>query len=261
MPGKNWFVYALIAPLLIPPYVHGIAWSYFSPFLKAYIGFDLYTIWGVIWVLTLAWFPLVTLTTMAGLQSIDRNMEEASLLVHGPFRTTSKITLPLCLPHVICGSIFVFIFAITNTEVPDILRVRVYPLEIFIQFSAFFDIGKATTLSLPIMVLTLWFIVFQRVYMGDRLYLSGLSEKKDNLILFSMKWINLLFLFISIIIAAGAVIVPLFILLIKSGGPLNYFQAFTSSIGPFGFSLVPCSGSSNIINYHGKWFRVSYAEG
>ena len=117
-----------------------------------------------IFVLTLAYFPFVALTTSSGLKSIDRNLEEVSLLSHGRWKTWSRITLPLIAPHIFAGAIFVFILSITDFGVPDILRVKVYPIEVFIQFSAFYNESAATTLSLPLVVVAFSLILLFAIH-------------------------------------------------------------------------------------------------
>ena len=123
-------------PLLIPPYIHAIVWTHLLSknglinglvnqciaqlFSLKETPFDIYGLAGAIFVMTLAYFPFVTLLTASGLRSIDRRMEEASLLHHGPCKTT----LPLVAPHILCGALFVFIFSVINFGVPDILRLR-----------------------------------------------------------------------------------------------------------------------------------------
>lgn len=236
MPGVKWLVYAVIGPLLIPPNIHAIAWTHLSPILKNLTGFDIYSLGGVVFILSMAYFPFVTMTTMAGLKSIDRNKEEAALMVHGPFNMLARVTLPLCLPNMFSGAVFVFVFAIVNVGVPDVLRVRVYPLEIFIQFSAFFDTLKATLLSFPMVALTLVLIFIQRIFMGDRSYVHiGAGAKEPIRLKLGRTWV-LCFLACGLIIGCSS-IVPILVLLIKAGGVESYFRVLVSSTKPIFLSL------------------------
>ena len=98
--------------------------------------------------LGLAYYPFVTLLTVSGLRSMDRSQEEAALLSRGKWQTLRRVTLPLTTPHILTGAIFVFVFSIMDFGVPDILRVSVYPVEIFVQFSTFYDERAAAILSL-----------------------------------------------------------------------------------------------------------------
>ena len=161
-----------LVPILIPPYIHAIVWTHLNSFIKSYLSFDIHSLGGVIFVLTLAYFPFVTLLTQSGLKSIDRNLEEASLLCHGRWRTLRWITLPLVMPHILSGAIFVFIFSLIDFGVPDILRVNLYPIEIFIQFSAFYNEGAAAILALPLIAITFFLIILQKWHMKKRSYVN-----------------------------------------------------------------------------------------
>ena len=236
MPGRKWFGYGFILPLLIPPYIHAIVWAHASPLFESAFGFDFHSVLGAVFVLTLAYFPFVVMTAMAGLKSIDRNKEEASLIVHGPVKTISRITLPLCLPNMLSGAVFVFVFSVTNVGVPDILRVRVFPLEIFIQFSAFFDTWKATLLSVPIVLATLALIVFQRWKMGDRSYVH-IGGGENEPIRFSLGWWGYVCLFACAGLMTCSVAVPICVLMGKAGGISTYARVLETSARPLILSL------------------------
>ena len=236
MPGRKWFGYGFILPLLIPPYIHAIVWAHASPVFESAFGFDFHSVSGAVFVLALAYFPFVTMTAMAGLKSIDRNKEEASLMVHGPLKTISRITLPLCLPNMLSGAVFVFVFSVTNVGVPDILRVRVFPLEIFIQFSAFFDTWKATLLSIPIVLVALALIVFQRLQMGDRSYVH-IGGGEDEPIRFRLGRWGYVFLFACAWLMICSVAVPICVLLSKAGGISTYARVLETSAKPIILSL------------------------
>jgi iron(III) transport system permease protein len=158
-----WRVLGLL-PLLIPPFIHGMAWLRLGlptdgdPWLAQAVG-DLLppvtSTGGAAFVLGLAYLPFVILLTVAGLRGLDHRLEEAGLLRGGPMRVWLGITLPLVRPHVLAGGLFVFVFALVEFAVPDILRVQVYPVEIFIQFSALFDEAAAVALALPLLLITI----------------------------------------------------------------------------------------------------------
>lgn len=179
MRGRIAFLYLSILPALIPPYIHAIIWTRLERFLMPMFPLNVHGLYGAVIVLTLSYFPFVFFLVLAGLNSIDRNLEEVSLLYHGPASTLKTITLPLVMPHILAGGIMVFIFSIVNISVPDILRVRVYPLEIFIQFSAFYDNRAATLLSLPLVCVTFLLLLSLKQFMKGRSYLQiGAGQDK-----------------------------------------------------------------------------------
>lgn len=243
--GRRIFGIIYIIPVLIPPYIHAIVWSHLNQFIRQFLSLDIHTLWGTIFVLTLAYFPFVTLTTLSGLKSIDRNLEEASLLCHGRWHTLRRITLPLVTPHIFSGAIFVFIFSIIDFGVPDILRVNVYPVEIFIQFSAFYDEGAATILSLPVIGITFFLILLQRWHMKDRSYIQ-ISGGLSGTIKHHLGAFHILAFGFCLIILGLSVVAPVAVLL-KVAGPLsNYVRVLSTSTDQIAYSLILASSGAVI---------------
>jgi iron(III) transport system permease protein len=236
MPGKTVFRVIYIIPILIPPYIHAIVWGHVNPWIKQIFSADIHSLGGAMFVLTMAYFPFVTLTTISGLKSIDRNLEEAALLVHGRWHTIRKITLPLVLPHIFAGAIFVFTFAFIDFGVPDILRVKVFPVEIFVQFSAFYDERAAAFLSLPLIGITLFLIMLQRRYMQNRSYvqLSGIAEKTIE---YPLGRMNIIACGCCMIVLGLAVGLPVAVMLKVAGSLSNYIRVLNTSAGQIGYSL------------------------
>lgn len=224
-------------PVLIPAYIHAIVWTHLDRILKKFFLFDIHTIWGAILVLTLAYFPFVTLMTVAGLKSIDRNLEEASLVCYGRLTTLGRITLPLTVPHIISGAIFVFIFSIIDVGVPDILRVKVFPLEIFIQFSAFYNESAAAILSMPLICITFMLIALQKLYMKGRSYVQIQGGEKNPLFYSLGRCHPFAILFCLSIVSLSAIL-PVIVLFIVAGSLSNYVKVMSTSIDQIAYSFV-----------------------
>jgi len=231
-------------PLLIPPYIHAIAWTQLLA-KQEWAGswfngswFKIHSLQGAIFVLTLAYFPFITLMTMSGLKLVNQHLEEASLIHHGPLKTIKSVTLPLVTPHIFAGAIFVFIFALVNFSVPDILRVSVYPVEIFVQFSAFYNERAATLLSLPLILIAVTLIFLQKRHMKERSYinLGGSRERKHWLNLRPM--VNGLVFLFCLTLFTLSIFLPVIVLL-KAAGPFsNYVKSFSSSKEQIGYSIL-----------------------
>ena len=226
-----------IIPILIPPYIHAIVWTHVNPLIKKYLSLDIHSLWGGIFVLSLAYFPFLTLMTLSGLKSIDRKLEEASLLCHKRWRTIRGVTLPLITPHVLSGAMFVFIFSIINFGVPDILRVRVYPIEIFIQYSAFFDEGAATILSVPLIAITIFLIVLQKLHMRERSYVQ-ISGGVTKSFTYRLGWLNIPAFGFCAVILGLSVALPMAVLLNTAGPLSNYTRVLNTSIDQIIYSFA-----------------------
>ena len=235
--GRGALSRICLLPVLIPPHIHAIVWRRISPALLATFGFDLHGLSGVILVLSCAYFPFVTLTAMAGLASMERSLEEAAMMRHGAPTTLGRITLPLALPHILSGAVFVFVFSLVNVSVPDLLRVRTYPLEIFVQFSAFYDNGAAALLALPLVALTALLLAAQKIYMGERSYVQLHGGGERPLILGLGPW-RLPALLFCLVAVGLSVLLPLAVLGYTAGAPDAYLGVLRSSAAELGYSLV-----------------------
>jgi spermidine/putrescine transport system permease protein len=82
----------------------------------------LYNPFAIIVGLVYAYLPLMILPIYASLERLGITTGEAAAdLYAGPFATFRKVTLPLTLPGVVAGCIFVFVPSLGNFIVPDLL--------------------------------------------------------------------------------------------------------------------------------------------
>lgn len=103
-PGKGLLMSVLIAPMVVPIVVVGVACYLFF----ARIGLaDTYI--GLIVVHAALGAPFVVTTVLATLQGFNHNLVRASLsLGAGPIETFWRVTLPVIAPGVISGALFAF---------------------------------------------------------------------------------------------------------------------------------------------------------
>jgi len=103
-PGKNLVNTALVAPILVPEVVLGVALLLFLRWLAMPRSFLLLLLGHVI--ITL---PFVVLVVQARLVGIQRVYEEAALsLGANRFQTFFQVTFPLLMPAVFAGMLFAF---------------------------------------------------------------------------------------------------------------------------------------------------------
>jgi len=249
LPGRRLLGVLYLVPLLIPPQLHAIVWlrllaqnGPINPFLQHALGLEaaplgVFSVPGVVFVLGLAYFPFVTLLTKAGLRTVDPSLEEAALLRQGPLRVIAGITLPLVAPHILAGAILVFVFAIIDFGVPDILRVRVYAVEIFIQFSALYDKRAAVVLSLPLLAATLMLVGLQARLMRGRAYLS-LAHGAAGARRYPLNKTRFLALLGCGLVLGLSVLVPVGTLAFAAGSPGAYARVMEPALSAMGTSLA-----------------------
>jgi iron(III) transport system permease protein len=175
--GKGLLRVALAVPVLLPPYIVALAWTYLGGsrgLVASAIGHDLLSEWtyslpAAVVVLSLVFYPLSMLATEVTLRRIDGRLEEAAVLVAPAGVVLRRITFPLAAPGILAAALVIFVLAVSEFGVPGLLRVRVYTTEVFTAFAAFYDSTRAIVLALPLVLLCLIVAVLAVALVGDRL--------------------------------------------------------------------------------------------
>lgn len=172
LPFRKAFAGLLTLPLVLPPYITAVAWfdvlgrrGWLSRILgeaiSEWTSLQLFGLPGCTLVLTSAFCPLIVLLTMAWLEQVHPRLEEAGRLV-APWPTTLRVvTLPLVWPGITLAASLVFLLTLGEFGVPIFLRLDVFPVETFTQFSAFFNYGAATAAALPLLLAALLLLVLE----------------------------------------------------------------------------------------------------
>jgi iron(III) transport system permease protein len=163
---KSLLRVALATPLVLPPYVVGLAWTY-----AASASAWTYSLPAAILVLSLVFYPIAMLATEAALRAVDGRLEEAGLIVAPPARVLRRITLPLAAPAMLSAALMIFVFAISEFGVPGLLQVRVYTTEVFTAFAALYDVSRAVLLAVPLLLLCIVTAVASAL-LGERLLVT-----------------------------------------------------------------------------------------
>lgn len=218
---RGYLQYIYLLPLFIPPFISAIGWIELLP--SSFYGLP-----ATILVLGLSYFPFVTILTISGLVSVNKELEDAGRLIYGDFTVIRKLILPLIKPNIIASLIFVFIFTLSSYGVPSLLRLNTYPVEIFAQFSAFYDSQKAMALAAPLVLVTLVLVYLARYVMGERSYVSvGSSVDYPQIYRLGKKKIWA-FLFVFTVIFLS-IIIPVIMLLKRAGNLNSYIIAFRTA--------------------------------
>ncbi len=188
VPGRSWFETLNVVPFFMSPYVGAIGWIFLAaPYsgllqttLKDMFGvsadaLDIYSIGGVIWVLSLFYTPYVYLLVISPLRQMDGALEDAAR-VHGAslWTTVRIITVPLMQPAMLSAALIVFITSAGLFDVPLALTatkgIRTIPTEIFALVNYPSDLGRASAYGMMIVTLTIGLTLLQRRYLSRRRY-------------------------------------------------------------------------------------------
>lgn len=253
LPWKAVLRLALAAPVLLPPYVAGLTWVYLGGrrgLIASLAGRDLLSEWtyslpGAVIVLSLVLYPLSMLATEVAMRRIDGRLEEAALLVAAPGRVLWRITLPLVAPSILAAALVIFVLAISEFGVPGLLRVRVYTTEVFTAFAALYDFGRATLLTLPLLLLSLVVAASAGALVGERLLATRRGTGRGPLLLEAWWWPAGVAV---ILIIAVALILPLAVLGREAFGVASTRDVLAGSGEAIGNSLLlAATGASAVV--------------
>ena len=152
------WAFLLLAPL--PPAIHALAWSNlaatFNQFLRHQGLAELpFRGWGASWwVQVMALLPIAIGLALVGLESVDSDLVEAGRLLQPDLRSLARVSLPLAAPALLAGGALLFLLSLVDYAIPSLYQVNVYALEIFADFSANNQAGRALILALPLLAAT-----------------------------------------------------------------------------------------------------------
>jgi iron(III) transport system permease protein len=190
---------------MIPPFIGAIAWGFLlSPrtgfvnkFLMALFNtsnppFNIYTYGGVVFVMSIYFYPYVFITVTGALERMDPSLEEAARSSgSGRFRVVRDITLPLVAPSIAAGALLVFIAACSNFGIPALIgsegRVYVLTTRIFfyIYSGGFEGLQMASSLSIFLVITSALALVANRWYLRKKQFtiIAGKSMRPNVVLL------------------------------------------------------------------------------
>ncbi len=236
--GRKLFNSLYLLPLLCAPYIHAMVWTTFfeSGSQNSQDGSFIHSLAGGVFLFTIVNLPIVIAIVSSGFKGVNRSLENVSLLTHGSLKTIWTITLRMVLPHILFAGAIVFVFTIVNFEVADVLRLKVYPLEIFIQFSAFYDEQSATVLALPIIALIVTvFGAISMITKGKSYTLTDFSQQSKSV--YTLKSFHLPALVYLCIIVGVTVLLPFGVLFWKMNPLSELWNNFYDSADVLWFTF------------------------
>ncbi len=186
MPGRQWLDTANLVPFFLSPYVGAISWIWLlaphggliPTLARTYLDVSLtwlniYSVPGVIFVLTLFYTPYVYLFVIPPLRQMDAAFEDAAR-VHGAsfWPAIWYVTLPLVMPALSSAALIVFVTSAGLFDVPLALGaprgIRFMPTEIFAMVQYPSDLGRAAAFGIVVLTITMLLTLWQRRYLAGR---------------------------------------------------------------------------------------------
>ena len=215
MPFRSAIRSLVMASFVTPPFLGAIAWELLAApnsglLNKAYRAltdaemdaylFNIYSLPGLIFVISCYTFPYVFVLIANALDRIPGDLEDASaILGAGAWHTARRITVPLALPAVLAGALVAFLQAMTLFGSPAILALpagfHTMTTKIWSLFQYPPKPELAAAAALPLLILTVLLLRAQSLVLGRRGYsvVGGKTGEPRLVRLKAMRWVALAF--------------------------------------------------------------------
>jgi len=218
MPLGNVVRALVTASFVTPPFLGAIAWELLAApnsglinkawraltgaEMDAYL-LNIYTLPGLIFVISCYTFPYVFVLIANALDRIPGDLEDASSILGGRTWTTARrVTIPLAMPALLAGALVAFLQSMTLFGSPAILALpagfHTMTTKIWSLFQFPPKLELAAAASLPLLVLTILLLRAESMVLGRRGY-SVVGGKQGNprlVPLGAMRWVALGFVFL-----------------------------------------------------------------
>ncbi len=146
---RRWLRWMPLAMGVLPPYIQAMAWNDLFQRLPFLISGD----FAAGWVMSMAYLPAGVGLALLSMESTARLPVDAARTGRSDLAVLARVVLPLAGPLLAAGAVFIFLLNLMDYSVPSLFGVNVYALEIFAEYSATSQPGRALLLSMPLVIL------------------------------------------------------------------------------------------------------------
>ncbi|MEG0852315.1 MAG: iron ABC transporter permease [Angelakisella sp.] len=199
--GKKFFRTLFVMTYMVPPYVGAMAWLrllnptvgnlnmwFMDIFHLSAAPFNIYSIGGLVWVLTTFYYPYAFITISRAMEKMDPSLEEASKISGAsPLKTVATVTLPMMMPSIVAAALLVFVSAASCYGIPSIIGAPGQIDTVTTRIIDFVYIGSpegltdATTLAVFLMLIANVILYISTFVCGKKQYItvSGKSTRPN----------------------------------------------------------------------------------
>ena len=191
--GRKFFRFLFVITYMVPPYVGAMAWlrlmnpnvGTINQWLRLLFGLsdapgplNVYTLPGMIWVLTTFYYPYAFITISRAMEKMDPSLEEASRISGAsPLKTVLTVTLPMMTPSLIAGALLVFISAASCYGIPSIIGNPGNVYTVTTRIVEYVSLGQqglndATGLAVFLMAVALIILFISDVVLARKQYIT-----------------------------------------------------------------------------------------
>ena len=243
--GKKIFRTMFVITYMVPPYVGAMAWlrllnprvGSLNMLIQRIFGlsgsiFNIYTIWGMIWVLTCFYYPYAFITISRAMEKMDPSLEEAARISGAsPLKTLFTITIPMMTPSLIAAALLVFVTAASCYGIPSIIGAPGQIHTVTTRIIEFVHIGNqegiidATTLAVFLMIIANLILYISTFVLGKKQFITMSGKSTRPTIVDLGKWRTFITVIVSIfafiVVVIPFITVALTSITVNMGTPLS----------------------------------------
>ena len=207
--GRKFFRRLFVLTYMVPPYVGAMAWmrlmnpnaGIVNRFLRMLFSLpdvpgplNVYTLPGMIWVLTSFYYPYAFITISRAMEKMDPTLEEASRVSGAsPLGTVFRITLPMMTPSLLAGALLVFISAASCYGIPSIIGTQGNVNTVTTRIVEYVTKGQtgmndAVGLSVFLMVVSLIVLFLSDVVLAKKQYVTVSGKSVQPSVVHLRRW-------------------------------------------------------------------------
>ncbi len=207
--GRRFFRSLFVLTYMVPPYVGAMAWL---RLLNPNVGtinrwlrmlfhlsdapgpLNVYSLPGLIWVLTTFYYPYAFITISRAMEKMDPSLEEASRISGAtPLKTVFTVTLPLMMPSLISGALLVFVSAASCYGIPSIIGSPGRVHTVTTRIVEYVSLGQqglndATGMAVFLMIVAVIILFLSDVVLAKRQYITVSGKSVKPAIVDLQKW-------------------------------------------------------------------------
>ena len=234
--GRKFFRALFVLTYMVPPYVGAMAWlrllnpnvGTMNRWLRVLFHLsdapgplNVYTLPGMVWVLTSFYYPYAFITISRAMEKMDPSLEEASRVSGAsPLKTVFTVTLPMMLPSLISGALLVFVSAMSCYGIPSIIGSPGRVHTVTTRIVEYVSLGQqglndATGMAVFLMVLAVIILFLSDVVLAKRQYITVSGKSVQPTLVELGRWRAPLTVLVSLF-AVLVILIPFATILLTS---------------------------------------------
>ncbi|WP_257009668.1 ABC transporter permease [Evansella halocellulosilytica] len=199
MKGKKFFHLIALLPIISPPFVIALSMillfgrnGAISNGMFGIVDSNVYGLGSLVFIQTLAFFPIAYLSLKGVLESIDPALEDAALNMGASrWKVFKTITFPLALPGVFSALLLVFIKSIEDFGNPMVIAgdYNTLAVQAYLQITGMYNIGTGAFLAMALLLPSLTAFLVQKYWISKKSYVTVTGKPSQPSIKIHEKYI------------------------------------------------------------------------